>query len=231
MEPWQVLIAHAVKILVLLTLAGILARGRWRQCWWFTAYLMVILICNSLVSFWPEIFYQRRFWLARAPLYDGLKLAIAIEIAYRTFRAFPGAQATARRVLFAVLVATSLVLVAFPWDWSDENMIFEWEPRVLTGTIWFLNALAVIVIWYRVPIHALHKAILLGFVPYLVVFTIVLRLLRFSDWDIVPLIRTADPAAYMLLMGWWAWAAWQPEVAADVSPEVLRILQPERVRS
>jgi hypothetical protein len=32
-------------------------------------------------------------------------------------------------------------------------------------------------------------------------------------------------------MGWWAWAAWQPEAVEDVSPEVARILQPWRVRA
>jgi len=35
----------------------------------------------------------------------------------------------------------------------------------------------------------------------------------------------------MLLMGWWARAAWEPEVAPDVSPEVLHILQPWRARA
>jgi hypothetical protein len=231
MTASQVLIAHVVKILILLALAGIVARRRWGTCWSFTTYLVVILICNSLVSFWPGTFYQPWFWLVRTPLYDALKLAITAELAYRTFQAFPGARATARRVLPALLVASSVALMALPWDASYQAGRTEWEPRVLTGIIWLLNALAVVVIWYRVPIHAYHRAILLGFVPYLLVFTILLRLLRLDGYDIVPLIQNADPAAYMLLMGWWAWAAWQPETAADVSPDVLRILQPWRVRT
>jgi len=128
-------------------------------------------------------------------------------------------------------VATSVALVALPWDLTYPSALSEWEPRVLTGTIWLLNALALVVIWYRVPIHAYHKAILLGFVPYLLVFTILLRLLRHDGWNIVPIIQTAEPAAYMLLMGWWAWAAWEPEVVPEVSPEVMRILQPWHARS
>jgi len=231
MNAEQVLVAHAVKILVLLTLAGIIARRRWPLCWSFTAYLAIILLCNSLVSFWPDRFFQPWFWIVRAGLYDALKVAITLELAYRTFQAFPGAQATARRVVFALLVATTVVLVAVPWDSSYGAALFEWEPRVLTGTIWLLNALAVVVIWYRVPIHPYHKAILLGFVPYLLVFTILLRLLRHYGWDILPVVQAADPAAYMLLMGWWAWAAWEPEAAPDVSPEVLRVLQPWRART
>lgn len=229
MTATQVLIAHAVKILVLLTLAGIIARRRWGACWSFTSYLAVILICNSLVSFWPERFYQAWFWFVRTALYDALKVAIAIELAYRTFQAFPGARATVRRVIFALLVATSVALVAVPWDMTYSAALSDWEPRVLTGTIWLLNALAVVVIWYRVPIHAFHKAILLGFVPYLLVFTILLKLLR-HGFDI-RMVQSAEPAAYMLLMGWWAWAAWEPETASDVSPEVMRILQPWHARS
>ena len=231
MTASQVLIAHVVKILVLLTLAGIVARRRWASCWSFTSYLAVILVCNSLVSFWPDRFYQPWFWMVRTALYDALKVAIAVELAYRTFQAFPGARATVRRVLFFLLVASSVALMAVPWDVSYGAALFEWEPRVLTAIIWLLNALAVVVVWYRVPIHAYHKAILLGFVPYLLVFTIVLRLLRHYGWEIQPVIQSAEPAAYMLLMAWWAWAAWEPEAVADVSPEVLRILQPWRARS
>jgi hypothetical protein len=231
MTASQVLIAHAVKILVLLTLAGIIARRRWGFCWSFTTYLAVILICNSLVSFWPETFYQPWFYLARTGLYDGLKVAIALELAYRTFQAFPGARATVRRVLILLLIATSSVLMAVPWDLSYGAALLEWQPRVLTATIWMLNALAVVVVWYRVPIHMFHKAILLGFVPYLLVFTILLRLLRHYGWDVLYIVQSAEPAAYMLLMGWWAWAAWEPETASDVSPEVLHALQPWRARS
>jgi hypothetical protein len=231
MTASQVLIAHAVKILVLLTLAGILANRRWRSCWSFATYLVVILICNSLVSFWPDTFYQPWFWMVRTPIYDALKVAIAMELAYRTFQAFPGARATARRALVLLLIASSVVFATLPWDPSYGTALFEWEPRILTATIWLLNALAVIVIWYRVPIHAYHKSILLGFVPYLLVFTILLRMLRHYGYGIMEVVQTAEPAAYMLLMGWWAWAAWEPETASDVSPEVMHRLQPWRARS
>ena len=231
MTASQVLIAHAVKLLVLLTLAGILARRRWSACWSFSTYLVVILLCNSLVSFWPEHFYKPWFYLVRTGLYDSLKVAIAIELAYRTFQAFPGARATARQLLLLLVIASSAALMAIPWDSSYGAALFEWEPRILTATIWLLNALAVVVIWYRVPIHAYHKAILLGFVPYLLVFTILLRMLRHYGWDILPFVQSAEPAAYLLLMGWWAWAAWEPEGVPDISPEVLHRLQPWRARA
>lgn len=238
MTAWQVLIAHSVKVLVLLTLAGIMARRRTRLCWSFVAYLAAILTCNSLVTFWPERFFTAKFWFLQQALYDGLKMAIAVELAYRTFQAFPGAQATARRIFFlALLVVTALAVFGVPGVASSSSPalyggnLLDWEPRVLTGTIWLLNGVALLVVWYRVPIHPYHKAILLGFVPYLLVFTTLLRLLQHYGFEILPLVQSAEPAAYMLLVAWWAYAAWAPEPAADVSPAVLQTLQPWRART
>jgi len=230
MTVWQVLIAHAVKVLVLVTLAGIVARHRARLCWSFVAYLAVILAGNSLVSFWPARFFTGWFWMLQQTLYDALKMGIAVELAYRTFQAFPGAQATARRVLFMLLLGTSLA-IAVPRDSSYPAVFVELEPRVLTGTIWLMNGLALLVIWYRVPLHAYHKAILLGFVPYLLIFTTLLRLLQHYGWHVLPVVQSAEPAAYMLLVSWWAYAAWQPETAPDLSPAATRALQPAHARS
>jgi hypothetical protein len=237
MTSWHVLVAHAVKILVLLTLAGIVARHRARLCWSLVAYLSSILVSNTLISLWPDTFFVASFYLLKQALYDCLRLAIAVELTYRTFQAFSGAESTARRVVFALLALTSIALIGVPSGLSGGGPALyaaafkEWEPRVMTGTIWLMNGLAVLVIWYRVPIHAYHKAILLGFVPYLLIFTTLLRLLQIYGWDVLPLIQSAEPAAFLLLMAWWAYAAWQPEAAPDVSPAVLRALQPWRARA
>jgi hypothetical protein len=237
MTSWQVLVAHVVKVLVLLTLAGILARGRARMCWSFLAYLGAVLVGNSLVSFWPARFFDAWFWLVQQALYDALKMAIAVELGFRTFQAFPTAQATARRILFALLILISLVLVGVPPRVSGGSpelygaALHDWEPRVLMGTVWLLNALALLVIWYRVPLHTYHRAILLGFVPYLLLFTTILRMLRHYGWEILPLVQSAEPAAYMLLVGCWCYAAWAPEPAPDVSSAVLQKLQPWRGRA
>jgi len=235
MTSWQVLIAHAVKVLVLLSLAGIVARHRARLCWSFVAYLSTIVVSNTLISVWPDTFFVPSFYLLKQALYDCLRLAIAVELGYRTFQAFPGAQSTARRVLFALLIVTSLALIGVPSGLSGGSpalyatALKEWEPRIMTGTIWLMNGVALLVIWYRVPIHAYHKAILLGFVPYLLIFTTLLRLLQIYDWDVLPIIQSAEPAAFFVLTGWWAWAAWQPSV--EMSPVLVRKLQPRSLSS
>jgi hypothetical protein len=231
MTSWQLLIAHAVKISVLLTLVGIWVRHRTRLCWSFMAYLSVILACNTLASFWPERFVTDWFWTLKQAVYDVLKIAIAVELTYRAFQAFPGAKVMARRVLFTVLVLTSAALVGVPREPSYPSGFLEWEPRVLMGTIWLLNGLALLVIWYRVPLHTYHKVILLGLVPYLLVFVALLRMLRQYGWEILPLVQSAEPAAYLLLVGWWAYAAWQPETVPEVSPAVIDVLRPWRAPS
>ena len=167
MTSWQILVAHAVKILVMVTLAGIVTRHRARLCWSFVAYLGTMLVGNVLVSLWPDTFFAPWFYLLKLSLYDCLRLAIAVELGYRTFQAFPGARFTARRVVFGLLAVTSMALIGVPSGLSGGSpalygaALQEWEPRIMTGTIWLMNGLALLVIWYRLPIHAFHKAILL----------------------------------------------------------------------
>ena len=230
MTPDQVLIAHLVKVLALFTLVGIVWRGRAHLCWSFVAYLLTVLTCNSLGTFWPDRFDTAWFWILQHGLYDALKMGIAVELGLRIFQAFPAAQATARRLLFVLLVATSAALIGIPVVPTTGDMggiILQWQPRVLTGTIWLMNGLALLITWYRVPVHAYHKAILLGFVPYLLVFTTMLTLLGQHEW-LLRAVQSADPAAYMLLMAFWTWSAWKPETQPDVSAAVIRWLQPWR---
>jgi hypothetical protein len=230
MSAEQVLIAHVVKALAVFALVGILCRRRAHLCWSFVAYLLAVLVCNTLVSFWPEQFYRGWFYILQHGLFDALKMAIAVELGFRTFQAFPGAQATARRLLFALLVATSVALIGVPVASTYGAVLLDWQPRVLTGTIWIMNGLAILITWYRVPVHAYHKAILLGFVPYLLVFTTILSLVKQHgwDWEWLPYLQSAEPGVYAFLVGFWAYSAWKPEVEPEASPALVQLLQPWR---
>jgi hypothetical protein len=230
MTPDQVLIAHIIKVLALFALVGILWRGRAHLCWSFVAYLVTVLVCNFLFTFWPDPFMGPWFWILQHGLYDALKMGIAVELGFRIFQAFPAAQATARRLLFMLLVATSVALIGIPVAAGVGDIVLEWQPRVLTGMIWLMNGLALLITWYRVPVHPYHKAILLGFVSYLMVFTTMLTLLGRYDW-LMRVVQSADPAAYMLLMAFWTWSAWKPEAQPEASPAVMQFLQPWRVRA
>lgn len=227
LTPDQVLIAHIAKALTLFALVGIVCHGRAHLCWSFVSYLLTGLICDSLYSFWPEYFFKPWFWIIQQGLDDALKMAIAVELGFRIFQAFPAAQATVRRLLFILLIATSLALIGIPLASSVRDVLVQWQPRVLTGTIWLMNGLALLITWYRVPVHAYHKAILMGFVPYLVVFTTMLTLYG-SHASFLRAIQSLQPAAYAMMVGYWMWAAWKPETQPDVSAAVIRFLQPWR---
>jgi hypothetical protein len=131
-------------------------------------------------------------------------------------------------VLCAVLAVTTIALIGVPLAATYRHVVLEWQPRVLTGTIWIMNGLAILITWYRLPVHSYHKALLLGFVPYLLIFTTLLGLLGRSGWSAFPVVQSIEPAAFMALMGFWAWMAWRPETPPDASPALVYRLQPWR---
>jgi hypothetical protein len=230
MSALQVLIAQSVGVLMMFTLAGILFRRRAHLCWSFVAYLLAALSYNALVTVWPDTFYTQGFWMIMHGLFDALRVAIAVELGFRTFQAFPRAQATARRLLFILLSGTCVALISIPLAASYNQVVFDWQPRVLTGTIWIMNGLALLITWYRVPVHPYHKAILLGFVPYLLIFTTLLSLTKQWGWDFFgPYLQAADPVAFMLLTAFWGVSAWRRDAQPDASPALVRLLQPWRV--
>ena len=94
MSDLQLLVAHAVKLALLALLAGIvLARageavlGRSRSTCWRSS------LGNILVTLWPARFFTPSFWVLKQGVYDALKMAVALELAWRAFDAFPGACA------------------------------------------------------------------------------------------------------------------------------------------
>jgi hypothetical protein len=227
----QILVAHVVKALAVFAIAGILVRRRAHLCWSFVAYLLVVLTYNSLVTFWPERFYKGWFWILGHGLFDALRVGIAVELGFRTFQAFPRARVTARRVFFVVLAVTTVALISVPLAATGRHVLLEWQPRMLTGTIWMMNGLAILITWYRVPVHTYHKALLLGFVPYLLVFTTLISLVNKWGWGTLPVLQAIEPAAFMALMAFWAWASWRPDTQPDASPALVHLLQPWRARA
>src|SRR5215470_11396343 len=80
------------SVLILAALVGILARRRYRICYTFLLYLGAVLLSDLLITFWPERFYLRSFWLLKEILNNALRFGVALELSFRTFRAFPGAR-------------------------------------------------------------------------------------------------------------------------------------------
>lgn len=238
--------AWSGPVLELPILVGLFLRRRFRACYSFVFYLMVILAGDLLLLLGPRHidqgswlfgllgakgFYSRRFWLIHQATINVARFAVALELGYRTFRSFPGARATARGVLL-VLVTVTLVSVvavtpqvsAIDPDDQVNQIIGRLQPRVLNGTVWLLTGIAALILWYRLPVDRFHKAILIGLVPYLLVFTIGLNAIDSHGWtDAARRARNyVDTSAYLLLLAYWVRAAWapvrSPALAADPIP-------------
>ena len=212
MSELQIPLSHAVKLALLAVLAGLFVRGRARHCWTFVAYALAALLGNSASTLMPHRFQTPSFWVLKHGLYDALMMAVALELAWRAFEAFPGAMRTARVVLLALLVLSTVALGALTPP-SSYMTLWEWQPGVATAALWLLTATALLVVWYQVPVHDWQRAIMLGLAPYLLVFVSLIGLLQRHGWAARAQIGVADTVAYLALTAFWAWAVWRPDPA------------------
>jgi hypothetical protein len=226
MSGFELFVAHAVKLALLALLLGMLWRGRVRQCWSFGAYVIAILAGNTLVSLWPARFLIPSFWIFKQTVYDSLKLAIALELLYRTLKAFPGTWRAARLVVLALLSVSAIALVLLATS-SSYLALWEWQPSVVTAAVWLLTATALLVMWYQIPVQDWPRAILLGFTPYLLVFLTLVDLLRRHGWNLNRRIGIVDSLAYLALVVFWARAAWRHEPAGALAKPSNGLTVPE----
>jgi hypothetical protein len=158
-------------------------------------------------------------WMLLQVVSAALRFGVALELTYLIFGAFPAAAVTARRVMLVILVATAVTALATaPPDVTYTRMHAESIPRMASAAIWMLTALAGLVLWYRLPLAPLPRAILMGYAPYLLVFTIGMSLLfdpgaeRIRVW-----VGYLDPLAFFVLTNYWLRVAWRTAPEATVS--------------
>jgi hypothetical protein len=221
MTGMQLLLAWAVKAALVATLTGLVVRRRLQLCWAFVIYAAVVLGCETLIALWPERFYTSDFWMVKQALYDATKVAVALELAYRVVRAFPGAMRTARISALALLACSTTVIVGGPWAAGYRSMA-EWQPRMVFGVVSLFTLTALVVLWYNLPVRSWHRALLMGFSAYLLVFTVVLNVLRTHGWKAVETLSLLDGVAYLGLTMWWAFFAWAPDVMPSGIPATVR---------
>ena len=92
-------------------------------------------------------------------------------------------------------------------QWAD--LVVALHPRIANGTAWLFGALFALILYYRLPLHPLHKAIAFGFMAYLLLLTFGLDLLKRSDFAALPIVSYASSLGYTLVVAYWAWAAWR----------------------
>jgi hypothetical protein len=162
-------------------------------------------------------------------------LAVALEIALRVFQAFPAARRTARRAFALVLTVTVIAVITAPdrtpaegrEAWAAE-MVLGLQPRITNGTAWLFGAIFALILYYRVPLHHLHKAIAAGFMAYLLLFTFALDLMSRADPALYQAMSYANTIAYSLLEIYWIRAAWRRDDRPPVEQGVVDRLQPWR---
>jgi hypothetical protein len=228
MTAEELLLFHAAKLGLLAILVGLFVRRRAHLCWSFVGYLAWNLIVNCLMSLWPDRFYRQWFYVLAQGIVDALKLAVAAELTYRTFRVFPGAAARVRVLLAPVFLVPVLFVTKVPTAVTYIDWFRVYQPQLQTAYIWIMAAITLLIAWYRVPVHAMHRAILIGFAAYLLIFTTLMNVLRdFGLDDLRHFIGVADGYAYVTLLAGWAYAAWKPQRRPVVSLDVLKRLHLE----
>jgi hypothetical protein len=221
MSTAQAWIGHAGTLALAVVVAGVLARRRYRDWFFFALFLTVTLASAVMIGAWPGRFYTHDFWQAKETALNFLRFGMALELAYRTFRAFPGALATLRWTLLFVLVVTFVAVVAVSGSGIDfRSFMVELQPRVLNGTIWLFVAIAALILWYRLPVQAFHKAVLLSYVPFLLLFTVTMNALGSVSRDRLAWLSYTYQLAYLAVLLHWARAAWRRAEAPTRPPEV-----------
>jgi len=219
MPFFQTLLGYLGSGLLAATLTGLARTGRYRLWYSFTLCLAVIFAASAAIGL-SSRFHSPSVWKWQELVVDVLRMAMALELALRIFRDFPGARAKLRWVLVLVGAATLVVIARAPhgadvWLKHDQDayeaFVSDLQPRVLNGAVWLFTGIAFLVLWYRLPIHPFHKAVLLSYVPYLLIFTTALKTLGALGWERGWYVRYANQLAYAALVGFWTHAAWRRE--------------------
>lgn len=200
----------------LFILFGLLvARGHHRRVPFFTLYTGGIAVTSTAMGLW----YTLDTWMVHHVATAALRFGVAIELTYAIFGAFPAAAVTARRVMFVLLISTAAISARAT---TYAEFIGKVVPQMATGAVWMLTALAALVLWYRVPLGALQKAILMGLATYLLVFTGAMNVLGTAAPAARPWIGYANSLSFFALVMYWCWTAWKlaPETVPPAAARV-----------
>jgi hypothetical protein len=207
----QKTIAVLGLILIGAALVGLVVRRRYTYWWFFDLYLLAIFIGTAVPHVTPQ-WYTPAFYQAKEMVYTPLRFAMALEIGLRIFRSFPGALATARRLVLLVLIGTLVAILLAPYE-GYETFVGDLLPRIVNGTVWLFSGLAALILWYRLPLKPFYKRVVLSYVPYLFISTVVMTLLAKRGWEKGANIQYLNQLAYVALLAYWNYAIWRRDPA------------------
>ncbi len=211
MSRAQLLIAYSGTGLMAAAFLGCLARQRYRSWFFFIAYLAAVAGCASLIALWPGRFYNQDFWVAQEVTCNVLRFGAALELAFRTFRWFPGARSTlGLAVLLVVLLTFGQVVVSTPAQLDMMTFLTQVHPLILNGSVWLFTVIAAFILWYRLPVNPFHKRVLLSYVPYLLLFTVTMKALERLQWH-RSFLAYLYHLGFLTLAAYWTYVAWRSD--------------------
>lgn len=222
MNAVQAAYTAASILAIAAVLAGLKARRLLRASYFWVLYLLAVLVGEGLILGWPQRFYTWSFWQLKETLYALLKLATAVELGLLTLGSFPGGRRRAQQWTLGILVL-ALLAVSLPVQpgpvWS---IALELIPRLSNATALLFAAVWLLVLYYHVPLHRIHRAILRGLAAYLVLFTFAARVVGALGGQGLAFGRYLDSTAYVAMCLYWAWEAWrrvkEPSYPVELTP-------------
>jgi hypothetical protein len=186
--------------------------------------IFTIFVGGSIASgTFLKLSYTWNGFMVYSVVLAALRFGLALELTRAIFGAFPAAAATARRIMFAILLVTAVIAFLMTSPSATYTRVHaEAVPRLGATVVWILTALAGLVLWYRLPLAPLPRAILIGYAPYVLFHTVGLSLLFSAEAQPYrTLIGYATSLTFMLLVAYWMRVAWRtaPETSAPLLPQ------------
>jgi hypothetical protein len=184
----------------------------------YAAAIAVYALALGIAYAWNTRIWET--WLVGQVVVAGLRFGVALELSHVIFGAFRAAAVTARRVIFVILIVTAFTAMSVTGPATYAQFNGEMVPRLATGAIWIFTALAALVLWYRVPLGDMQKAILMGYAPYLLIFTAGMNVLTSSGWHLRSWVGYFDNLSFYALVLYWCCVAWRtaPETSRPFPP-------------
>ena len=202
-------------------LVGLVRRGRLGRAWILPVFLLAVLGADVIVAISPSQ-NTWRFWLLNEALHAVLLLALVIEVAWRMMRHLPGPALALSLLLLVLTWATGLVLREAP----REHVLFEVIPRLLASTAGLYIGTFLVQACFRIPVDPLHRAVLLGLSPWMLIYAITWG--RVTSVRALAVADTVNPLMFVFTLVVLLEAAWRCEGEPPVPRRVWRFLWPWR---